>query len=284
MPYNASLNLYFRGAANLRSALQQAMADLSIESPEEVVVIGGSAGGLSTTLHVDQIGALLGAQSIVGLPEAGYFIFFEGPCAGPTHAGPCNATGNFFGAVSMQNATGALSPECRGAQGGVENEWRCFMAPVATPFVKAPLFVWQSKFDHFQLSAFLNADCSYEQSYNPPWEPAPLCSPNNTAAIVQYGALFMQQLQPLIASPGPHRALYLTSCILHGMDYDFLTVGANAAGELGVTPSVAFNTWYRAVVRGVDNAPSVNNDFKWVEDLPMPRVDNPLACPPFRFS
>ena len=283
VPYNASLNLFFRGAANMRAALADFQARFAVAAPAEVVVTGGSAGGLSTTLHVDAIGAALGAQAIVGVPQCGWFPFWESACAGPTitTSNMCNATGDFRALVEQQNATGALSAECRAAQRSGE-EWRCFMAAVATPFVRAPLFVWQSKFDHFQLSAFLCVDCSYAQQYNPPWAPAPVCSPNNTRDILAYGAYFMEQLQPLIDAPGPQRALYLTSCVLHGMDYNFLTVGANDAGELGVTPSVAFNLWYTAIREPA--SATLTNNYKWVEDLDMPRVDNPLACPPFEFS
>ncbi len=245
-------------------------------------MIGGSAGGLSTTLHVDAIGEALGALSTVGVPECGWFPFWDEPCTGPTSSSPlCNATGSFASLVALQNATGALSAQCKAAQ-GEGKEWQCFMAQVATPYVAAPLFVWQSKFDHFQLNSFLAVDCAGQQAYNPPWDPAPVCSPNNTAAIVGYGKYFMGTMAGLLAAPGPHRAVYLTSCVLHGMDYDLLNVGDNAAGQLGITPSVAFNVFYRAVM-GRDH-PSTDNDFKWVEDLEVPRVDNPLACPPFVFS
>jgi hypothetical protein len=285
VPYNATTSLYFRGAANLRAALQHAASRFAITQPAEVVVTGGSAGGLSTTLHVDAIGRALGAASTVGLPQCGWFPQWDAPCAGPSGAGGmCNATGDFYSAVALHNATGALSAACRGAQGAPGQEWRCFLAEVATPYVQAPLFVWQSKFDHFQLSEFLGADCARQQAYNPPWAPAPVCSRNNSAAIVAYGEYFMRTLQPLLAAPGLRRGVYLTSCVLHGMSYDQLTVGDNAAGELGTTPSVAFNTWYRAVLRGEGAAPSVDNDWKWVEDREVPRVDNPLACPPFVFT
>ena len=124
---------------------------------------GGSAGGLSTTLHVDYIGDFLGAASTVGVPQCGWFPFWDAPCEGPTNKNSliCNATGNFYNMSQLQNVTGALSPECTAAQ-GAGNEWRCFMAAVATPYVHAPLFVWQSKFDHFHLSAFLSVVCSFE--------------------------------------------------------------------------------------------------------------------------
>lgn len=283
VPYNASLNLYFRGAANLRAALADCAARFAVAAPAEVVVTGGSAGGLSTTLHVDAIGAAWGARSVVGVPQAGYFPAWDAPCAGPTSksSNMCNATGAFFDSVVLQNSTGALSAECRAAQ-AVGDEWRCFLAAVATPFVKAPLFVWQSLYDHFQLRAFLSVDCAFDQAYTPPWLPAPVCSANNTRDIRAYGAYFLEQLQPLIAAPGPHRALYLTSCVLHGMDYNFLSVGANAAGELGTNPSVAFNLWYRALMDPA--SATLDNNYKWVESLPEPRVDNPLACPPFVFN
>ena len=283
VPYNASLDLYFRGAANLRAALADFKARFGVHAPAEVVVTGGSAGGLSTTLHVDYIGAFLGAAFVAGVPQCGWFPFWDAPCAGPTMKNSlmCNATGAFFDTVALQNATGALSAECRAAQ-GAGSEWRCFMAAVATPYVKAPLFVWQSKFDHFQLSAFLSVDCSYAQVYNPPWSPAPVCSANNTADILAFGRYFMEQLQPLVAAPGPHRALYLTSCVLHGMDYNFLTVGDNSAGELGTAPIVAFNLWYAALRN--PSAADPGNNWKWVEDFAAPRLDNPLACPPFVFT
>lgn len=59
-------------------------------------------------------------------------------------------------------------------------------------------------------------------------------------------------------------------------------MGDNAAGELGTTPSVAFNLWYAALKD--TGAVDPGNDFKWVEDRAVPRLDNPLACPPFVFS
>jgi hypothetical protein len=283
VPYNSSVNLYFRGAANLRAALSDAKARFAIDAPAEVVVTGGSAGGLSTTLHVDFIGSFFGAQSVAGVPQCGFFPFWDAPCAGPAMNASlmCNATGDYHAMATLQNVTGALSADCTAAQ-RAGDEWRCFMASVATPFVQAPLFMWQSKFDHFQLSAFLSADCSYAQAYNPPWNAAPVCSANNSRDIRAYGEYFMTQIQPFVDAPGPHRAVYLTSCVLHGMDYNFLTVGDNDAGELGVTPSVAFNLWYRALIEPA--SATLTNNYKWIEDRDMPRVDNPLACPPFIFS
>jgi Pectinacetylesterase len=280
VPYNASVNLFIRGNANLRAALSDAKSRFGISEPDEVLVTGGSAGGLSTTLHVDYIGEFLQAKLTVGAPSCGYFIEHDAPCAGPTHSNPqCNTTGTFKNLTVLANSTPALIPACLADH--PNDAWRCLMAPTVTQYVKAPLFISQSKFDHFQLSSFLSVDCSYDQSFTPPWNQAPICSPAETAAILAYGAEFMAQFEPLLATPGLRRGVYLTSCVLHGMDYHFVTVGDTVGSEeLGTPINVAFNLWHQAIVGGEASQDS----FKWVEDLKNPRVSNPLACPPFVFQ
>ena len=136
--------------------------------------------------------------------------------------------------------------------------------------------VQQSKFDHFQLSAFEGIECTVEQEYNPPWKNNITCSATDSAAIGAFGQNFMQAFDPVLAQPGPHRATFLTSCVLHGMDYHFLSVQ-------NTSMNVAFNVWHRALANPAD-PPVIDNDFKWVEDRAMPRTDNPLACPPFSFQ
>jgi hypothetical protein len=89
----------------------------------------------------------------------------------------------------------------------------------------------------------------------------------------------MEQFAPV------HRAAFLTSCVLHGMDYHYLAVGDTdiaPIGERGTSPSVALNTWYSALYAA--DPPGVDNGYKWIEDFGLPRVDNPLACPPFTFA
>jgi hypothetical protein len=42
-----------------------------------------------------------------------------------------------------------------------------FLVPQAVAYVQAPMFIWQSKFDHFQLTAFEGLECSAEQVRSP---------------------------------------------------------------------------------------------------------------------
>jgi O-palmitoleoyl-L-serine hydrolase len=278
-PYGPDGNatLFFRGAANLESGVLDALARFGIPqgSVKEIIVTGGSAGGLSTTLHVDRLKDLFGAELASGTPQCGYFPAYDAPCEGTSPSIWCNATAQFNATVQMQNATGALPPACVAAQASPADAWRCFLAPVVTPYVESPLFIWQSKFDHFQLEAFADLSCMLAQAYFPPWVENVTCNAADTAAVGAYGELFMQQFSPVLNVSGPFRGVFLTSCVLHGMDYVYLSVEDSS-------PLDAWNTWHDAVLNP-SSAPT-GTDFKWVEDLPMPRTDNPLACPPFTFT
>ena len=90
-----------------------------------------------------RIGAAVGARHTVGLPDAGAFRVVDPP-------GCCD----WAGIVALHNATGALDAKCVAAHPPPQ-AWRCFTAPTMQPYIAAPLFVLQSQFDHFQLSAMV---------------------------------------------------------------------------------------------------------------------------------
>lgn len=147
----------------MRAAVADALQRFGVAGAvDEIVVTGGSAGGLSTTLHVDRLRDLMGAQTAAGMPQCGYFPAYNAscgessshwpttctyprsehaPCAeGPSPSIWCNATDQFRATFTMQNASGAMAPQC--LEDNAAEPWRCFLAPVATPYVEAPLFIW----------------------------------------------------------------------------------------------------------------------------------------------
>ena len=74
MPGTSS-SLYFRGVTNLQSTLDLLFAQYSLGKATQMIVTGGSAGGLSTFLHVDAVAARLGpAVRTVGKPVCGFFL------------------------------------------------------------------------------------------------------------------------------------------------------------------------------------------------------------------
>ena len=244
-PVNGSgAALTFRGRANLERTLDALEGRFGFAQAQRLVVSGGSAGGLSTFLHVDRIAARLRAAQraaqlppavgplVVGRPVAGFFI----DEANYDPSKPSYAQQIEYG-VGMFNATGALSAECRAAQRPGE-EWRCWMAPYAAPFVKQSLFVVQSRFDEFQLQCLLGIPCMQGQAYKPPFA-AVNCSPPEIAAIPAFGAALLAQMQPMLRVK-PETGTWLVSCIQHDVVCDLQGTKEEdafaswlAGGELG---------------------------------------------------
>ena len=281
-PVNGSnATLTFRGRANLERTLDTLQDRFGFAQAQRLVVSGGSAGGLSTYLHVDHIADRLRAAQaaqqaqqaqqaeqaeqaqvpaaalplapeaaqlppvsgplVVGRPVAGFFI----DELNYDPAIPSYAQDIAYG-VGMFNATPPLSAACKAAHPG--EEWRCWMAPYAAPFVAQPLFAVQSRFDEFQLQCLLGLPCIQGQAYNPPFVPAN-CSAAETAAIPAFGAALLAQMQPFLAAK-PESGTWLVSCIQHNVVCD---LG-------GVKEEDAFASWLVGgeLGRGVG--------YRWVDD------------------
>ena len=56
--------LYFRGARILDAILDTLLEDHGLDKATDVLLAGGSAGGLSTFLHADHVGAYLRAKGV----------------------------------------------------------------------------------------------------------------------------------------------------------------------------------------------------------------------------
>jgi hypothetical protein len=261
---------------------------------EELVVTGSSAGGLATILNVDRIASLTAATRVTGLSDAGFFKYQENHSY-PTTVDPWDLSANFSRSMryvyGMVNASGALSPACRSAQQqqqgrpgatavpapkGTEvplgGEWNCIMAATAIEYVDAPMFVLQSKFDHFQLGAIADIPCMVKQPYTPPWKPSQ-CSAADVARISTYGADLNAELGRVIAAPSPHRAIFLSACVVHGQSspaaWSQTTIG-------NVTPEKAWEAWYNSGTDGV----AIN--AKWIEGCALPCNNNTLVCAPYQ--
>ena len=81
---NSTENLHFRGRLNLIRTLDILLRDYGLGNAKDVVLAGGSAGGLSTYLGLDYVAERLPKANVVGMPVAGYFLdHAPAPFAGP---------------------------------------------------------------------------------------------------------------------------------------------------------------------------------------------------------
>ena len=270
-PVNGSnATLTFRGRANLDRTLDTLQQRFGFADAQRLVVTGGSAGGLSTFLHVDHIADRLQAAQavqmeqkvqavqmeqkappqVVGLPNAGFFI--DGPSYNPSK--PTFATLVQYG-IGMFNATPPLSAACKAAHVG--EEWKCWLAPYAAPFVRQPLFVVQSRFDEFQLRCLLGLPCMLNEPFGPPYNPDPNCSATERTAMVGFGADLLGKLQPFLDAK-PESGIWLVSCIQHGGNAPMHGVPAPPGG--GGAETLAFISWLNGGELGK------HISYRWIDD------------------
>lgn len=221
VPANATV--YFRGIKNFDGVLDFAMSK-GMASADELVITGGSAGGLSTFLHADRAAQRVPNAKVRAAPVVGYFLDADnfkhtnGNESG--HGGPntlewstpgtgANYTTWMKYIYTMQNLTfggdGGLTHACQ--EKYPESPHLCFMSPHMSEVVDTPLFMFNSRFDAWQL----------ENEFQSKW-----VTPEEQAGVIEYGSNFLTQLAPLQAV-GKHGGM-ITSCICHGCPWPDLVL------------------------------------------------------------
>eukprot|EP00039_Didymoeca_costata_P013171 m.196175 g.196175 ORF g.196175 m.196175 type:complete len:428 (-) comp15696_c0_seq2:106-1389(-) len=218
--------LHFRGIKNFDAVVDFAMGQGMTEATE-FVVTGGSAGGLSTFLHADRVANRLkkeapNCKKIRAAPVVGYFLdhdnfkHTDGYPGGPnspqwsTPGTGANYTFWMKYIYSMQNlsfaADGALMPACQ--QKHADEPWLCFMSPHMQDVMETPFFMFNSKYDAWQLGNIFQSS----------WE-----TKAEQDGVLQYGLDFMKQLYPVYNGETQNGGM-ITSCICHGCPWQDLTL------------------------------------------------------------
>ena len=222
IPANATVT--FRGIKNLDAAVDFALAH-GMDKATELVVTGGSAGGLSTFLHSDRIKrrAEAGAPALATVraaPVVGYFLdhdnyahtdgYSPDGSGGPntaqwsTPGTGANYTMWMKYVYAMQNMTfgddGGLTAACQAKH--PDSPHLCFMSPHMQDVIETPFFMFNSKYDAWQLG----------NEFQSAWT-----TKDEQDGVLQYGIDFMEQLAPVYATGAEtkHGGM-ITSCICHG--------------------------------------------------------------------
>ena len=66
--------LYFRGRRVLQHLLQVLLTEFGMGSAEEVLLAGGSAGGLAVFLQADFVASLMPNRQFAAVPVSGFFL------------------------------------------------------------------------------------------------------------------------------------------------------------------------------------------------------------------
>ena len=140
--------------------------------------------------------------TVTAAPVVGYFL---------DHGNYAETDANYTAWMkyiySMQNLTfasdGGLSAACQDLY--PEDPHYCFMSPHMHPAIETPYYVFNSKFDSWQLQNELQTT----------WE-----NDDEKAAVLQYGVDFDEQFKGVVAEEG--NGGFITTCICHGCAWDQL--------------------------------------------------------------
>jgi len=265
----------FRGIKNLDGALEHALAKLGLADATELVVTGASAGGLSTFLHADRItqtvrGGAPELTKVAAAPVVGFFLD-AGNMAGSTGAtGPntqawsnisshtaANYTAWMEYAYGMQNMTfgpdGGLTKACQAKHSSQPH--LCFQSPHMQEFIETPFFMFNSRFDEWQLLNELQTGTSRQHMAD---EPAV------QKAVIGYGATFLDEVAP-VGGVGSKNGGFITTCICHSCPWNILALENKTSYE-------HFADWFYGKTSGAG--------AKHV-DIRMPNGDGTLSGAPY---
>ena len=271
-------NVWFRGRRNLDAMLGYLRDEHRLGSATDVLVSGGSAGGLSAYIHADYIRASFPSPSAVrkfrAAPVSGFFLNHR------TIHGILEHETNMRYVYTMMNSSGGVNRICathyalRDGDGGEGQAWHCIFANESWSFSKTPTFPLNSAIDAYQISDILNfpdKQCAGLHVGNPqvPGPQMSNCSMQELSTLAQYERDFIHDVH---TSPAFHKAGsggFIESCVEHCLG---MGGGWNVATINNVTMQQALTAWWDAP----DGAPAVGH---W--HLPCAiRSSSPGQCNP----
>jgi hypothetical protein len=227
-----STSLHLRGHDILTATIDQLLSSTpgggasSLSEATEVIVAGGSAGGLSVYLHLDYIASRIHAVnpgvSVVGIANDGFFI--DGASI---WNGRHFFTQVFQRVVSMGNITtpAQVNSACMAAK-QPQLQWQCFLAEYTLPYLVTRLFIFNSFQDQYQAWTMLSPNISSADAPGgvTEWDPFVPCThaPWNGCNATQYvewqgmGGQFLTRVRAAAAATSIAHGAFISSCPTHG--------------------------------------------------------------------
>lgn len=208
---------YFQGHLNF-AAIVDALGAKGLSSATQVLLSGGSAGGVGAFHNLDWLAARLGPKVVVkGAPVAGWFFPGALPADFPrnTYQPPpsyaCFNAGRPAPPECDANLTNATEPfptykhpDCVAAQAPWDEE-KCATVHVLYPFIKQPLYVIENQYDTNQI--YVQKECAKGDGAE------------QRAYIAMYGQAMRNSTQQVLDS-AKHDGIFLPSCLQHGVGED----------------------------------------------------------------
>eukprot|EP01084_Bolivina_argentea_P136188 239864_1 len=247
-PKNSSELMYYRGKRILNAVFESLLSDYGLDKATDVVVGGGSAGGLATFLHTNYIAENfinLNKTKYVSLPDVGFFIEYNG------YNGMTQWANKMRYIYKMQNiSTSIYDPKCFDK---AWNDSECVFAQNIAGDNLVPTFILNSQYDQYQAQSILGTATS------------------NATLLNEYGQNFTRILINNYLDKnkvsGNIYGAYIDGCYHHAAGNPIYWSGLNIDG---FTQATAFMQFY-------NNLGKENNQLFWYQNVTYP-CD--ACCPP----
>ena len=209
--------LYFRGKRILDAVLDYLNTNHGLAKATEVLLSGGSAGGLSTFLHADYVRSKFGRNIKFGAaPVSGFFLLHD------TAQGLNQYPARMEYVYNMMNSSGGVNQRCRAAMTTPSEAWKCIFANYSYAHTVTPMFHLQSSVDAWQMGSIFaldeagNAACT-KPVVAPDGSTRQLenCTKLQRRAVAQYQKDFLADLTSSSAFSRPGNGGFVESCIEH---------------------------------------------------------------------
>lgn len=231
--------LYFRGRFVLDAILETLLSDHGLAKAAEVLVSGGSAGGLAAYLHADYIeekikeflpsrqGKLVKFKAA---PVSGFFLMHQSVNGTPVYPNHLQYVFN------MQNSTGGVNKGCIAALHPAEH-WKCIFANYSYAYSRTPMFPLQSALDGWQMANIWLGDkrCRHNNFQQ--------CTPQEIDDLNRYAAAMVADYQRTEKYQRNGEGGFVESCLEHvaaqGASFNKYTIR-------GKTMQKALSKWWHA--------------------------------------
>eukprot|EP00035_Acanthoeca_spectabilis_P027659 m.467328 g.467328 ORF g.467328 m.467328 type:complete len:391 (+) comp26232_c0_seq1:100-1272(+) len=241
-------SLHYRGLRNRDATIAALRHNFNFDAATDVVVGGGSAGGIACYLHIDYYAEQARGARTVGMCDSGFFEDGDND-----RDGKGDYDANMKALYGFMNATAGIhSVECTSALG-----YKCMFAVHLFPYIRHDFFGLNSAYD----ATMGNGECGAGSGITLDW--------NNSATVNACGNHVRAQFHQLLN--GTNNAVFLDSCKHHCGEWNAITIE-------GLVCSEAVNAWYYGGVKSLPKGDGVMDAGR-----PYPCPDGTPGCCPAKF-
>ncbi|KAI3804558.1 hypothetical protein L1987_26192 [Smallanthus sonchifolius] len=227
-------NLHFRGARIFRAVIEDLLAK-GIKNAKNAMLVGCSAGGLTSILQCDNFRSLLPAtMKVKCLSDAGFFINAK------TIIGTSHIEGFFADVVKTHGSAKVLSPACTSKM----SPGLCFFPQNMIQYIETPIFLINAAYDSWQVKNILAPGVADRKGT---WRECKLditkCSSAQLNILQGYRQEFLKALTGFDNSPS--RGMFINSCYSHcqtGIQETWLRNDSPLLGNTTIAKAVG--DWY----------------------------------------